>query len=203
MVDAQGHRKILIIAVIFLAAVLAVPGVPSVAQTRGGELRLGLQSEPLGLDPHLDTNKTSINYIEHLYSGLVQLDAKLNPVPDLATAWKQHNPTTYEFTLRRGVKFHSGRELTSEDVKYTFQRAVDPTVKSAKADYFRPIKEIQTPDPYTVRIILAQPFAPFLTYLAMPGTAGIVAKETVERHGNLKRVANGTGPFMFEEWAPG
>jgi peptide/nickel transport system substrate-binding protein len=118
------------------------------------------------------------------------------------------SPTEIVFTLRKGVKFDNrpplnGRELTSADVKYTFERLLSPEVKSPVRALYEKIKSIETPDPYTVRFTLAEPYAPFVAFTALT-FACILPKEVVEKFGDLKKweSAIGSGPFIMEKYEP-
>jgi peptide/nickel transport system substrate-binding protein len=121
---------------------------------------------------------------------------------DLAESWTQPSDTTYVFKLRRGVRFHpkppvDGREVTAEDVKYTFERML--TQPGSNASMYRSIARIETVDRYTVRFTLSEPFAWFLDMVASPMAGGIVARECVEKFGDLKKpeAVIGTGPWML------
>ena len=133
---------------------------------RGGVLTIG-QDNPIGLDPHKTAAFSTGNIAEHIYTCLLRWDATASHVePDLAVAWENPDPQTFVFHLRDGVKFHNGDALTSEDVKFTFQRLVDPATRSPWVSIFSVISAIDTPDPRTVVFRLANPFSPFLNYLA-------------------------------------
>jgi peptide/nickel transport system substrate-binding protein len=127
---------------------------------------------------------------------------------DLAESWTQPNDTTYVFKLRRGVRFHpkppvNGRELTAEDVKYTIERML--TEKGAtNAAMFRSVDKVEAVDRYTVKFTLKEPFAWFLDMIAAPMALGIVARECVEKFGDLKKAESvvGTGPWMLESYKP-
>jgi peptide/nickel transport system substrate-binding protein len=127
---------------------------------------------------------------------------------DLAESWTQPNETTYVFKLRRGVRWHpkppvNSRELSSADVKYTIERFL--TVKGNPSAYMlRAIERVETPDPLTVRIVLKEPNAWFLEMLASPMFVAIVAREAVEKYGDLKKAESvvGTGPWMLETYKP-
>jgi len=176
----------------------------------GGDLQAG------GLDPAKFTGTYEWEVAIEIYNGLVQFDDRNHVVPDLAEKWTvSRDGTVYTFTLRKGVKFTNGRELTATDVKYAIERLYDPATKSPNTWIFRGIvkgtqamlkgeaKElagIQVPDKYTVQFILEQPNGIFLSLLTMP-QAFVVAREEVERWGP-DYVAHpvGTGPFVLKEW---
>ena len=127
---------------------------------------------------------------------------------DLAESWTQPNETTYVFKLRRGVRWHNkppvnGRELTADDVKYSLERFM--TVKgNSNAYMLKSVDKVEAVDKYTVRITLKEPFAWLLDMLASPMAVAIVAKEVVEKFGDLKKpeAVIGTGPWMLDSYRP-
>src|SRR5512138_180160 len=103
---------------------------------------------------------------------------------DLAESWQQVNDTTYVFKLKKGVRFHAkppvnGRELTAEDVRYTFDRILTDK-GSVNVSMFRAIGTVEAVDRYTVRFTLKEPFAWFLDMVANPMAGAIIARECVE-----------------------
>ena len=89
---------------------------------------------PMTLDPAISTDLSSHTYIMQIFSGLVRLDDELKVVPDIAENWeKSPDGKTYTFHLRRGVKFHSGREVKAADLKFSWERACDPYTGSQTA----------------------------------------------------------------------
>lgn len=162
---------------------------------------VGVDQEAVGIDPHIATAFSSHRRVDLLYNKLVRIDENLSIVPDLAESWETPNNVTYVFKLRRGVKFHNGRELTSADVKYSLQRILDPKTGSPGRSYISTVTAIDTPDPYTVKLTLSGPLPSLLDGLASNNCA-IVAKEVVEANGNLQKVDGGTGPFMLAQWVP-
>jgi peptide/nickel transport system substrate-binding protein len=126
---------------------------------------------------------------------------------DLAESWTIPNETTYVFKLRRGVRWHpkppvNGRELTAEDIKYTYDRFL--TVKgNNNRGVLEQIDRIDAIDRHTVRFTLKEPHAWFLDNLASTST-WVIAKEAVEQYGDLKKpeACIGTGPWMLERYEP-
>lgn len=169
---------------------------------RGGVLRVGVQGDPVALDPH-STSLTATNHItEHIYGRLVTIDPALTPKPDLAESWEiSPDGLIYTFKLRKGVKFHNGQPLVAADVKYSYERVLDPKTKSTSTAGLSAISTIETPDDGTVKITLKKPNASFLVGLWSPNYA-IVKKEDVDKNGDLTKTANGTGPFKFKEYVP-
>ena len=137
--------------------------------------------------------------IDLMYNRLVRLDDNFVVVPDLAASWDIPDNLTYVFHLRKGVKFHNGRELTASDVEYSLNRVLDPKTASPGRSYISLISSIEIPDRYTVKLHLSAPLASLLDGLTS-NNCSIVAKEVVEANGNLQKVEAGTGPFMLKEW---
>jgi peptide/nickel transport system substrate-binding protein len=172
----------------------------------GGELVVRSRTVR-GLDPHFETWETTLQVVHQAYNALIKFNHHgTKIVPDLAQSWEQKDELTYVFRLRPGVRFHdvppvNGRELTSGDVKYSIERQMtDQPGKFQHAYFFLgKLASIDTPDQYTVVFKTKEPYAPFMNYLANPWTV-IVAREVVEKHGDLQRHAIGTGPFIMKEY---
>jgi peptide/nickel transport system substrate-binding protein len=185
-----------------VAAARQPPAVPQGQATRGGVLKIGLQADPTSLDPQKTSLTALFHVTEHIYSLLVRLSPDLTMQPDLAEKWEiSTDGKTYTFTLRKGVKFHSGKALTSADVKYSFDRLVDKATASPNASLLAPVETVATPDESTVVITLKKPDASFLTNLSSPA-AVIINKDAVEKNGDLTKTGDGTGPFKFKEYVP-
>ena len=185
-----------------LALGLALCLLPAGAQTikDGGELRAALTGEPDMLDPAVSSIYTGAQVYEGIFSKLIDMAPDNSLVPDLATAWTQTDATTWTFKLVSNATFHNGEAFTSADVKYTFERILDPKTASAYAGLYAQIASVDAPDPTTVVFHLKSPFGPFLTNLATNGQ--IVNKKAIES-GDPARAPIGTGPFMFVEWVQG
>jgi peptide/nickel transport system substrate-binding protein len=198
-----------------LAAATALPSA-GWAQTpkRGGTINLRLWDPP-HWDPQLQISYKTHTALTFTHSRLVKHKAGPGVQPgtfpiegDLAESWTQPNDTTYVFKLRRGVKWHpkpsvNGRELTADDVVYSVERF--RTVKgNANAYMLASVDKVEAVDKYTVRFILKEPFVWFLDVLANPMAVCIVAKEAVEKFGDLKKweAVIGTGPWMLDSYRP-
>lgn len=183
------------------AAVTAVPTVASTPQPRtGGLLRSGVVGDPPSLEGHLFAgyNFETVNMV---FDQLTNYDSNSVPQPMLAESWDVGtNYKQIKLNLRKGVQWHSGREFTSDDVKYNIVRAQDPKTGAGQfANQARWFTSIDTPDKYTVVLNSDQPrplVFDFFEYF------NIVDKETVEGP-NAKTTTVGTGPFSFVEWVPG
>jgi len=173
---------------------------------------------PLTLDPAISADMSSHNYVMHIFSGLVRLDHELNIVPDIAENWETSpDGKTYTFYLRRGVKFHSGKEVKAADFKYSWERACDPATGSGTAATYlgdivgtkdmlagkaTEISGVKVIDDYTLQVTIDAPKAYFLDKLAYP-TAFVVDKANVESGEDWWREPDGTGPFKLKEWQAG
>ena len=175
------------------------------AQTpkRGGWLKVATDDTAIGLDPHLSITNSTFTFTEHVYDTLLRFNYKGQLEPSLAVSWKQPNSTTYIFNLRKGVKFHNGRDMTADDVVYSFKRILDPKTGSPSASTFETIKSIEAVDKYTVKVILSKTMPGFLSYCAFVRNSAIVPKEEVEKRGTLQKDMIGTGPFKLKEYRHG
>lgn len=168
----------------------------------GGILKVGMQSDPGGLDPVLLSATALFHVVEHIYNRMTRIMPDLSVAPELAESIEiSEDGLTYTFKLRSGVTFHNGREMVAEDVVYSYKRLVDPTVASPSADDLASMADVTAPDPSTVVVTLKAPDASFLSSIANQSCI-IVPKEVVEENGDLAQVAVGTGPFVFKEYVP-
>src|SRR5947207_4868897 len=147
---------------------------------------------------------TTNNMLEHIYDRLLDRDAKtFKPKPMLAESWRIVNDTTWEFKLRRGVRFHNGESFTAQSVKATLDYALDPASKShyATASYWGPLKEVQVVDDYTVRFVTDAPWPSLIDRASLTDFLVLPAKALKEM-GPEKFAQHpiGTGPFKFVEW---
>ena len=181
---------------------------------RGGILRVR-GYDPPHFDPHLTLNFKMSTTLSFVYSKLVRFKVGsgvppgvFTVEPDLAERWEQPDDTTYVFYLRKGVRWQNappvnGRELTAEDIKFTFERFL-----AEKANPHRylldAVDRVEAMDRYTVRFRLKDPFVWLPHVLASPWASWIVAREAVEKYGDLKRpeAAIGTGPFLLVRYEP-
>jgi peptide/nickel transport system substrate-binding protein len=173
------------------------------AQPRyGGVLRAGMQTDPVGLDPHLTSATATRNMMENVYDTLVMFDSSGRLVPGLAESWEASDDgLRWTFTLREGVTFHNGEPLKASDVVFSINRIKDPEVGSPRAGQFTLVEQIEAPDERTVVFTLSRPFTPLLANLAF-STNVILSEAVIREHGDAQRVVVGTGPFKFVEYLP-
>jgi len=179
---------------------------------RGGILRVR-GYDPPHFDPHQTLNFKTNTTLSFVHSKLVRHKVGVAPgtftvEPDLAERWEEPDDTTVVFHLRRGVRWHNkppvnGRELTAEDVKFTYDRFLTEQQNPLKF-MLDPVDRVEVIERYTVRFRLKEPFAWLLNMLANPTGTWIVAREVVEKYGDLRKPesAIGTGPFTLERYEP-
>ncbi len=168
----------------------------------GGVLRIGVQGDPVELDPGLVLLDAAGLVIDFVYEGLTHEAPDLSPQPRLAERWDiSEDGLTYTFHLRPGVTFHNGRNLVAADVKYTIDRIMNPDTGSPWQGDAASIESVEAPDDATVVINLNRPDVSILSTLTRRGF-GVVPQEEVEANGDLRQVMVGTGPFRFMEFIP-
>jgi peptide/nickel transport system substrate-binding protein len=190
--------------VVFIGALIL--GSSSFAQQPkyGGMLVVGTVTDIVGIDPHKVTGEISMIVLNNIYERLVDLDEKNMPMPGLASKWSASSDgLVYTFHLRQGVKFHNGREMTADDVVYTYNRLMDPKTKYPFSPQVQNIKEVKALDKYTAQITLKAPSITLMVYMSNPyGTHAIVPREEVEKQGGTLTRPVGTGPYKFVEYVP-
>ena len=182
--------------VVALTALLA----PASAQKRGGTLTIVRATDPVSLDPHLETTAPGAWVYYNILESLLTLDEKLQVQPKLATKYEVVSPTRVRFWLRPGVKFHDGTPLNAAAVKFTFERAIRGTPPGRWVSLAGPLAGAEVVDDLTVDVLTREPYGPILRSLAM-SYAGIVSPTAVQKLGaDFSRAPVGTGPFKFVEW---
>lgn len=208
-----------------LALMLAISSGPGMAEERdpnakpGGEIIITYKDDVATLDPAIGYDWQNWSMIKSLFDGLMDYEAGTTTLrPDLAESYEiSEDGTTFTFKLRQGVKFHNGREMTAEDVKYSIERVVNPKTQSPGQGFFATIKGydeaaegkadglsgITVVDPYTIKFELSRPDATFLHVMAI-NFSHVVPKEEVEKYGaDFGKNPVGTGAFKLGEWTIG
>src|SRR5919202_4036530 len=167
---------------------------PAGAPQKGGNLVVAFNADPETLDPHITTALLAARVLALIHDNLINRDFDGTFKPALAEKWDvSADGKVYTFSLKSGVKFHSGKDFTSADVKYTFERWLS-IEKAPNAYTIKPIDKIETPDAQTVRFTLKEPYNIFLDQLA-GSWAVILNQESVDKAGTDYGVttADGTG----------
>ncbi len=202
------------------AALLLAVASPAFADPKqGGTLTETFKDDVSTLDPAIGYDWENWSMIKSLFSRLMDYKPGTTQLtPDLATSYDiSPDGLTYTFHLRHGVKFHNGREMTADDVAYSYNRTVDPKTQSPGQGFFKSIagyddaaagkapgmSGIKVVDPYTIAITLSKPDATFLQVVAL-NFAGVVAKEDVAKWGtDYGHHPDGTGAYYLDNWTLG
>jgi len=194
--------SIRVLATILAAAVVLTLGVPAVEAAPAGEVKIGLAAEPNTFDPHLTVGRNTQIFVVNVYDGLTARDAQGQLVPALAESWKRLHPTTWQFALRRGVKFHNGDDFNADSVKFTLDRATNPETKATIISELSTIAGTEIVDPYTINVITKSPdfllparLGELFGLMLSPKHTAALGKE------GIATKPNGTGPFKLVTWA--
>jgi oligopeptide transport system substrate-binding protein len=182
--------------------------------------RFVLDTDAPTLDPAQVTDTVSDKVVRDIFDCLIKFDSEMNYVPAIAESWDAPpaGGTEWVFHIRKGVKFHNGREVNANDVAYSFTRVLDPKTSSPRTWVLNMIKGakqfinketdkvegIEVLDENTIKITLEYPFTPFLGCLCM-STCAIVPREEFEKltdESEFSLHPVGTGPFVFSKWIP-
>ncbi|SCX91387.1 ABC transporter substrate-binding protein [Alkaliphilus peptidifermentans] len=189
------------------------------ASKYGGIYESYIEADFNTLDPAFATAALDGFMVSLIYDALIGFDAEGKVMPALAKSWETPDEVTYIFDLVDNAKFHNGNSFTANDVKYTFERVLDPEVASPRTWVFDKLKGaeafmegnaaevegIEILSDYKIKLTLEDPFAPFLSMLGMPA-AHIVDKNEVEKYADQTQFALhpvGTGPYIFDVYNQG
>jgi peptide/nickel transport system substrate-binding protein len=197
--------------VIGAALALAVSTtLPAAEPKRGGTLTFSYQPEPSALSTIATTAVPVALVSTKIFESLLEYKGPtLEPLPGLAESWTvAPDGRTYTFKLRKGVQWHDGKPLTSEDVKFSVEKLISPFHSRGKV-YFGQLDGIDTPDPHTVVFRLKQP-VPYFMKAFQPSESPILPKHHFDsidtsdaakvRQSDFMQKPVGTGPFQFKEW---
>ncbi len=187
---------------------LAALGVALAAGNAAAQtLTIGVRGGPDSIDPHFTATGSHAEALKHVFDTLTWSGSGLEVQPRLAESWRVIDPTTWEFKLRRGVKFHDGSDFTAEDVKFSIERIPVVSGPNPTTIYVRRVKEVKIVDSHTVHILTDGP-APILPndfirlFIVSHRAAAGLTKETANEAFNTGRAAIGTGPYKYVSWSP-
>jgi peptide/nickel transport system substrate-binding protein len=172
---------------------------PTPAPKSGGMLVAAQEVDPVQLDPYASSNFSALQAYEFVYDSLTGYDEKTQIIPALAEKWDTPNDTTYVFSIRKGVKFHNGQDLTAADVAYSIETALNEKTGSPWRSLFTPVKSIEVKDPSTVQFNLSAPYPGLLGAFAVMRNSAIVPKDWYKSD-TAKTQAIGTGPYKLAEF---
>jgi len=176
-------------------AALALAACSQPARPADGPIVIGLRTSPANLDPGIAVDETAQRIERLVFSSLLRITESLEIVPDLAVRFETKDSQTYVAEIPGGVHFHDGREMTAEDVAFTFRRFIDPKFVSAKKGAYRDLTSVEVLDSHTVAFHLKAPSASFPINLVMgivpAGTGAEAARQPV-----------GSGPYRLAEFVP-
>jgi peptide/nickel transport system substrate-binding protein len=192
-----------------LAALLPAGPLSASAAEPTGRLVFGAAAAPESIDPAMIIGLQSWNIVRNVFDSLVARDFKtFGYKPGLAESYRMLNDTTWQFTLRRGVRFHNGEEFDAEAVKFSVERVLDPEQKSTSRGQNLLIDRVVILDRYTINIITKRPMPMLLERFTSPGYTGtipIVPPRYVREKGDQHFAANpvGTGAYRVVKWVKG
>lgn len=203
---SRATRGSLSLLVVGLSLAMAVSGcssstaastASSAAPKVGGNLVVGITTDPDTLFPWKATQFQAVNVLQTLYGTLTEFDKDLNVVPGLAESWTYSSDNlTVTMKLRQGVKFADGSSFGSEDVKFSLDKIKDKTTAAVSAASLASVTSVEATDANTVTLKLSAPDAALLANLAVINMAMLSSDAT---EAALKTTPNGTGPFVFKE----
>ncbi len=184
------------------AATTAATGAAAAASTKD-TIVIAQGTDAISLDPAKHTTFPTQNVLWHVYEPLVMREPGTGKyLPALATEWKTVSPDTWEFKLRSGVKFHNGDPLTADDVKFTFDRALDPATKNPTRANLTEIIRVEAVDQQTVRFVTKGAYPLLLYRLSEDSFSSVIvpSKYVKADPDALATKPIGTGPYRFVSW---
>ena len=187
-----------------IAAIVFIALLAPLVAAKEREIAIGLQAAITSIDPHYHNLSPNNSLLLHIYEPLINRDPGGKLVPALATSWKALDDLTWEFKLRRNVKFHDGTPFSADDVVATYKRVPNvPNSPSSMATFVKPIVDTKVLDPYTIVFKTAAP------HVLLPSDlAGVyiipkaLAEKAATEEFNSGKAAIGTGPYKFAEYVP-
>ena len=186
---------------LLIAALLALT---ALAPAHAADLVIGLGADVTSIDPHNNNAAPNNSIAEQIFNKLIENDARQNPKPGLAESWRTVDDLTWEFKLRRGVKFHDGSDFTAADVAFSIERPGIINTPGGFTIFTRSITEKIIVDPYTIRLKTGAPY-PNLP-IDMSGliiVSSVAAKGALAADFDSGKATIGTGPWKFVRYTKG
>ena len=190
------HKKIFILNLYIIFYFLFIP-----IGFANSQMKIGLSADVVMLDPQLAQSGPDWTPAALIWNRLVEYDnTMMDPIPSIAESWTvSKDGKVWTFKIRKGITFHSGRDLTSSDVVYSFKRGFEIGKKGRFAGYMVSVDSYKALSTYEFQVKLKQVDVTFLANLAVQA-ASIVDKDTIDK---IKTEPIGSGPYEFVEWSPG
>ena len=192
--------------IIFLSMTLSIATLQAKEASQdsryGGTLVWGVAYKPTIINPVLTIQSVSASLQGLIFNQLIRLNTKGEIEPDLAESWKiSEDGLVYTFHLRKGVKFHDGVECTAEDVKFTFDKIIDPKLNSPFRYLFQLVDNFKAVDKYTFGVVLNKPSPLFIYRLIQPIAPKHLLENSDFKNTSFNFQPIGTGPFKFKSWS--
>lgn len=180
-------------------------GSDNAASAEGGEILYGVPADVSSMDPQTQNDSWSEEVVKMVYNTLFVFGENAEPTPSLVETYTtSEDGLTWTFTLKKGVKFHSGKELTAKDVAATYNRALPSDSGYIATSMISPFASVDAADDSTVVIKTKEPYGPMLSLLCNYNTA-VMDSDYIEKYGrecgSTAESVNGTGPFKFVSWS--
>jgi peptide/nickel transport system substrate-binding protein len=191
----MGLRQVFVAFLLILSTPLLSWAAPQ------GKVVVAQGVDPTTLDPQNHQETPAANLAVNIFDTLLERDQDLKIVPLLAESYRIVAPTTWEFRLRKGIKFHNGEPLDAEAVKFSLERLADPKLKLRGAPPFAPLSQVEVMDPHTVRIHTKAPWPILDTQMTVSQTSILPPKYYREKEmAHVAKNPVGAGPFKFVRW---
>ncbi len=186
-----------------LALTAQAPG-SSTGPSAGPVLTIGVGTPPTSVDPHFHNNGPNNSLAMHLFDRLVDRDARARPVPGLAESWAVVSDRVWEFRLRRGVRWHDGRDFSAQDVVFTFGRVPGvPNSPGGFGGFLRQVERVEVVEPHLIRIHTKQPHPLLPLDLTQVNIIARHVNGVATEDYNSGKAAIGTGPYRLVSYASG
>ena len=187
------------------AVCIFVLGIGSAFTAAAADLSIGISADVTSLDPHYLASQHNVAIGWNVFDALTRVDERARIIPGIATSWRTIDPLTWEFKLRKGVKFHDGSELTADDVAYSLVRPLSIAGSPGGfAVYVRRIISKEIVDPYTIRLKTATPYGAMAQDLnAIMIVSRKAALNATPADFDSGKAMIGSGPYKFVRWSRG